>query len=479
MQPLTALAVLLFSTLGASGPSVPAREVTCAGSVQQPAPRTRGVPEPDVGVESAPAQARPRGFREQRTVGERIVTPAEVEAAARPGVARPFLVIAWPYRQVLSGIHAGLLAIEKHKLHLRALDLMRRLEDRGIRPVFGGLGEGAGFGAGIVYDAPPRSEQGLQLMARLSVTGYQELAARLETAPVPRSSLVLQTDYQWRPAEPFYGLGQDSRQRDTSSFALRQWSAGVLWETRPADFLRVGAQYKLGLLKALDSTGGGRPAVSAVFGDDLPGLGERVDLHTVGAYFDLDFMSGDHMPDDDGLGGRVHGGASWQAGLGDSGLRYGRYELRLEGRLPVVQGRSFLVGQAGTELTREAAGSPPLPFYLFPRIGGSATLRGFDLDRFYGRNMIFLSLEYRYDIHPNFQVSLFHDAGQIFRHGRDLQFFDWHRNYGIGFRYRTLTGTKFLVELGPGDEGFAFHISFGERAPRPLGGPIRYPLYRQ
>jgi outer membrane translocation and assembly module TamA len=138
-----------------------------------------------------------------------------------------------------------------------------------------------------------------------------------------------------------------------------------------------------------------------------------------------------------------------------------------------------LEGQASAELTREAPGSPPLPFYLLPRIGGSATLRGFALDRFYGRNTILLSIEYQYRIHPNFQVSLFHDAGKIFDKTAELGFFDWHRNYGIGFRYRTQTGTKLLIELGPGDEGFAFHISFGDHAPRALGGPIRYPLYRQ
>ncbi len=75
---------------------------------------------------------------------------------------------------------------------------------------------------------------------------------------------------------------------------------------------------------------------------------------------------------------------------------------------------SAFVGQANFELTRERHDSSPIPFYMLPHIGGSSTLRGFALDRFYGRNLALLSLEYRYRIHPFVQVIPFFDEGQIF-----------------------------------------------------------------
>jgi len=69
--------------------------------------------------------------------------------------------------------------------------------------------------------------------------------------------------------------------------------------------------------------------------------------------------------------------------------------------------------------------------------------------------MIFLSLEYRYAIHPNFEFQLLHDAGQIFDRTDDLGFFTWHRMYGVGLRYRTETATAFRIEVARSVEGFA------------------------
>ena len=127
----------------------------------------------------------------------------------------------------------------------------------------------------------------------------------------------------------------------------------------------------------------------------------------------------------------------------------------------------------------QGSGTSPIPFYLFPRIGGAARLRGFPLDRFYGRNMILASLEYRYKIHPNIELEIFYDSGQIYEHTEDLSFFDWQRNYGFGMRLRNSTGTQFRFSLASSSEGVTFSFSFGDRPIRPLGsGPVRYPLYR-
>ena len=95
-----------------------------------------------------------------------------------------------------------------------------------------------------------------------------------------------------------------------------------------------------------------------MFGPDLPGLEQPVDLQSVGAFLETDLLRGDY-----GLGGFGHVSASWQDSFGDSDIRYARYEARLEGRLPVVRD-SALVGHLAAELTRKAAGSEPVPFYL-------------------------------------------------------------------------------------------------------------------
>ena len=99
----------------------------------------------------------------------------------------------------------------------------------------------------------------------------------------------------------------------------------------------------------------------------------------------------------------LHLGASHQNGLGRNKLDYFNYEVQLEGRKPIA-GRGVLVAEGNLQLNRERHGSDPIPFYLLAHAGGSSTLRGFSLDRFYGRSLALVSLEYRYKIHPNIQA---------------------------------------------------------------------------
>jgi outer membrane protein assembly factor BamA len=147
--------------------------------------------------------------------------------------------------------------------------------------------------------------------------------------------------------------------------------------------------------------------------------------------------------------------------------------------MPVVSEQSALVGQFNLNLNHENGGSDEIPFYMRPHIGGSSTLRGFALDRFYGKNLMLMSLEYRYRVHPNVQAGIFHDAGQIFDRTGELTWFNWHRNYGLSFRFHSNYRTVMRMEFGHSREGFVMHLSFGERAPQPLGGAIRYGTYRR
>ena len=404
----------------------------------------------------------------------RMVTDEEVERGTVPESAKFWWGMGWPCRKILGGMESGLIAFERTKIREKLFDWQRRLAEAGFRPLFGGLGEGAGIGLGTIYDYPHRTTEALHLMGRLSLlSGYQEFSANFDKSPFESTRLNVLVDYQWRPNEPFYGFGQESSYDDRSNFALRQSSFSFHWDQDVYTRIRAGAIYSAALLKSLDQSGGSRPAVGEVFGP-LPGLEERVNLQSIGAYVALDGHRGDYR-----LGGRSQVGASWQESWGGPEVRYAKIEAVIEGRLPLVGERSVLIGQARTDMLREGSGTSPIPFYLFPRIGGSATLRGFPLDRFYGRNMILTTIEYRFLIHPNMEVEIFHDSGQIYEHTHNLSFFDWQRNYGVGFRLRNATGTQFRFELASSSEGVSVHFTFGDRPFRALGsGPVRYPLYR-
>lgn len=404
----------------------------------------------------------------------RIVSAEQVATATVPSSAKGWWAIGWPCRTIYGGMESGLIAFEKGKIREKLFDWQRKLAEAGFRPLFGGLGQGSGIGLGTIYDYPHRTTNALHFMGRLALlSGYQEFSVNLDPSPFKGTRFNAVLDYQWRPNEPFYGFGQHSNPDNRANFALRQTSFSLHWDQDLHRRIRVGSVYNAAMLKSLDKSGGGRPPVGDEFGG-LPGLNERTNLQSIGAYVALDGYRGDY-----GLGGRAQFGASWQESWDGPTVRYAKIETIMEGRLPIVSGRSVLVGLGASDMLRQGSGTSPIPFYLFPRIGGAATLRGFPLDRFYGRNMILVSLEYRYKIHPNIELEIFYDAGQIYENTDDLSFYDWQRNYGFGFRLRNATGTQFRFSLATSSEGVTFNVAFGDRPIRPLGsGPVRYPLYR-
>ncbi len=404
--------------------------------------------------------------------GDRIVTTEEVRVASRPGWLGPLQVISRPIEGLSTAMNHGLIAFERHRIRERMRAWQDKWRRRGFEFRFGGSGEGAGLGGGLTYTLRAGESNGLQILALGTFRMYEELGARW-TTETRAGAVIAESSYQWRPRENFYGLGHDSAEQNHTSFALRQTWAGVRWEKRARSRLRWGALYRTAWLSALPGSGAAYSPPDTYF-QNLAAYGTQTRLGTAGVYIDMDGIREPYR-----LGGAAHLGASYQHGLGGSRLQYFAYEAQLEGRLPVSAGTSAFVGQANFELNRERHGSDPIPFYLLPHIGGSSTLRGFALDRFYGRNVALLSLEYRYRIHPFIEAAPFFDEGQIFDRTADLSWLNWHRTYGLGFRLRSAAGPLVRLDLGKSSEGWVLHVSFGDRERPPLRGPFRYGAYKR
>lgn len=401
---------------------------------------------------------------------ERIVTPEEVREAIQPPALAALRVFVAPYRYVLGGIEHGLIRLETEHQIERLLRWQDWLRTHHLLAAFGGQGESAGIGIGGGVSLGSRTS--LQVVGRVSAAQYEELEAVFSTPPAAMR-VELQASYQWRPEEPFYGLGHASLRSQRTNFALRQKWVGWHAQVTPVHRIRVGAEQKIVWLETESGRSRLFPRTETLF-PTLPGLDAHTTVHSIGPYFDADLFQGEYR-----WGAMAHAGASYQRGLADSRLSYFRYETELEGRMPVARGRSELVAQGRAELTRPQAGSEPVPFFLQPHIGGSSTLRGFSVDRFYGRNLVLATFEYRNQIHPNIQSYVFFDEGQIFDVTSDLQWLNWHRNYGVGFRLGGKRGTGMRFEVGKGNEGVTIHITFGDRPRQPLAGPVRYGTYRR
>ena len=366
----------------------------------------------------------------------------------------------------------GLIKVERDHLRERMRQWTDRFRELGITPLFGGMGEQTGFGGGASYTIGRSGPQRLTFLARETFARYQEFDTRW-TVGSSKAEFTLAGSYQWRPMENFYGLGHRSQRSDRTDFALRQTWVGTHIEVALPKHFKWGVENKIVGTKALPGTNPLTASTQEIF-PDLPGFGSLLRMYSGGAYVKADFSEGEY-----GWTGRAHIGSSYQHGLGESRLRYLSYEAQVEGRMPVRRGQSAFVGQIALNVNHERAGSDEIPFYLRPHIGGSSTLRGYILDRFYGKNLMRMSLDYRFRLQPNFEASIFHDAGQIFDRSSELAWFNWHRNYGISFRFHNNYKTILRLEYGFSEEGKMFHVSFGDRAPQPMGGPVRYGTYRR
>ncbi len=403
---------------------------------------------------------------------DRIATPGEIRNAVKPSSLTLLRAVSYPHRRITGEMERGLVAFQRGRVRERLYLMLDRWRKRGVIPKFGGMGEGSGFGGGLIYQFHPAEKHTIQTMALVTLSRYQELEASWSSV-LPASRLYLEASYQWRPRENYYGQGHASLQANHTSFALRQSWTGLRYEVNPRKRFRLGALSRWEWVTATQGENYLYPPITSYF-PALPGFRQETRLNSTGAYLDLDGLREEYQ-----LGGAAHLGASYQQSFGGAGVRYFALDMQLEGRTPIKLRNSVLVGQANFQMNRERGGSDPIPFYLQPRIGGATSLRGYPLDRFYGRSLALLTLEYRIRVHPNIQFYPLFDEGQIFDRTSDLSWLNWHRTYGFGFRVRSATATALRVELGWGGEGTQLHIVFGDRVQPPMRSAIRYGGYRR
>ena len=63
-----------------------------------------------------------------------------------------------------------------------------------------------------------------------------------------------------------------------------------------------------------------------------------------------------------------------------------------------------------------------VPFYLMETLGGAKTIRGYDEFRFRDERNLYVSAEYRWEVYPFVDFSLFFDAGKVFEEVDDFNF---------------------------------------------------------
>ncbi|GIV08991.1 MAG: outer membrane protein assembly factor [Fimbriimonadales bacterium] len=111
--------------------------------------------------------------------------------------------------------------------------------------------------------------------------------------------------------------------------------------------------------------------------------------------------------------------------------------------------------------------SGSVPFFEQFFIGGAETLRGYPEDRYWGKNALLFSLEFRQPIEKAFTAVFFVDIGHAWGGYPSVNEFSQSRNlnlqvgYGLGVRVRTPLG-PLRIDYGIGREGGRTHFSVGQ-----------------
>jgi outer membrane protein assembly factor BamA len=348
--------------------------------------------------------------------------------------------------------------LEKGLYDLKEKRIVERFQEgfHGFHPLLGGMGKGSGFGFGTAYDITDR----LKASAQVSVRGYQKYEVAFVTPRFLNDRLFseIRTSYRSKPAEGFYGLGNDTREETRTYYGLKDRSVAGLVGIRLAKNLKAGVHAGLVNLTADYGRNSRLPSIGEMFElASLPAFDTELTYVRAGAFVDFDTRDEPGNPRDGGLYL-----AKWNSyrdrslGLYD----FGQFDAEVQRYIPFFNQRRVIALRAKTTLTR-TDNDQTIPFYLLPTLGGSEDLRGFADFRFRDRNMVVVNAEYRWEAFSGLDLALFADAGQVAPKVSEFKIRDMHTAAGFGFRFNTAKKVFYRVDVGFSREGTTVYMKFG------------------
>jgi AAA family ATP:ADP antiporter len=332
--------------------------------------------------------------------------------------------------------------------------LERRLErvdrlmstERSIYPFMGSVLEGGGFAFGPGYRARYGDSGTFNAHAAWSVRSYKtaDAALTLPTFGNKRVSLELHGNWLDAPQVTFFGIGQNSRKDDRTSFSYRATTVGASARVHPARFVTVGG--------SLDAIGiDAVPAGHLVSISALSPTYRRTQL-----FSQIDWRT---SPNYTRRGGfyRMNWSDYRQTNAGGNAFR--RLDTEIQQFVPLLRENWVLAFRASASTTDTAPGQE-VPYFLMPDLGGSHMLRGYSTWRFRDRNRVVFTGEYRWTAGPFVDMALFIDAGKVAARRADLNLHNLSTTRGLGVSFHTPNATLARIEVARSREGTSLILSF-------------------
>ena len=327
---------------------------------------------------------------------------------------------------------------------------------RGIYLRFGGIGEGAGFGAGPGFRWST-DQFDFRISAAGSIKRYAIAETSLLLPGVVKDGGFVELYARRRdfPQEDFYGIGPDSDPDARTDFALRDTLARVAGGVR-AGGLTAGVRG--GYLDPSIGSGTDKrmPSTDEVFSPfNVPGLAQQPTFTFVEPF--VEFSNTD-PPLNPTSGSRVRLTYSRYNDRDLDRFSFQRWEVDARQYIPFFNDTRtialrVMISSADPENGHE------VPFYLQPTLGGAYTLRGFRSFRFRDRSVALAQAEYRWRINELVHGAIFYDTGAVARTLDDLGKLE--RDYGFGLRIGGRAGVAFRTDIVFGSgEGTRYLIRF-------------------
>jgi hypothetical protein len=271
-----------------------------------------------------------------------------------------------------------------------------------------------------------------------------------------RMSLELGGDFEQRPKDVYYGIGNLDDDMSTEGRFRRR----VLKAYGAFDVQAVSALHVRGAGFVKDTTFGNSDVGTPIESGYMPSELTRYEDGVRNAYSEVELrwdsrgQGTDYDPPSIISGGKlVTVWAGRVTPLDDSAIYY-RYGSDVQSFWRVGEGPRVIALRSHIEAVSGDLGE--VPFSELPSLGGKDVLRGYPSDRFRDRIAMVNSIDYQFDLMANMSASLFVDWGRVQSGWDDLESKDMRVGYGVQFDLHTKNSFLARASLASSIDGGLF-----------------------
>ncbi|MDA2913364.1 outer membrane protein assembly factor [Acidobacteriia bacterium AH_259_A11_L15] len=333
-----------------------------------------------------------------------------------------------------------------------------------IQPLFGGLGDGSGFGGGAYLSTAEWLSKNLNVFFTSHLTSRKYFETVLGTRADPTAgslqdfSIDFIARYRLRPEEDFWGLGPQSLRDQRTNYDLQERGVGLTASVHLPRRVNLGVGVDYSSSRIFAGEDDRFATTQEVFGSsDLPGLDEGAKLLGTFAFAEFD---GRDQAGNPRSGAYVRFVVTSNDSVSRGDFGFWNYLLDARGYIPLGTKRRVLALRV-LGIFNERKGGSEIPFFRLARLGDSQTLRGYDTYRFHGRNAVASNIEYRYQLVEGIQAVLFTDIGQVFDRRSEFSTENIHATFGGGVHFTSKKSVFLRILVGKSGEGARIFFSFG------------------